>query len=278
MSDRHGADPGALVGPGRRVPPRTTPTPATCARCCAGACDEGDARRGLRICTAIRPCWIVRGSFAEGAEWLDAFLAAARRRGAAPRCAARPWSAGRQLALAAATGARRLGAGQRGWSCAGRPGSEFWTAAALNLLTETALHAGQITDGGQPGRRGARAGPAGRRPVERGLRARHQGAPRPRCAATCARPQELAEAALVVMRDIDQQWGAARTLLGLGDLARLRRDLRRRPRATTWPPWASCARSTPARRSPGAWPAWAGSRWSRATWPRPASTWPTACG
>src|SRR6201999_1720526 len=35
----------------------------------------GDAPGGLRICTAISPCWIVRGAFAEGAEWLDAFLA-----------------------------------------------------------------------------------------------------------------------------------------------------------------------------------------------------------
>jgi DNA-binding NarL/FixJ family response regulator len=36
--------------------------------------------------------------------------------------------------------------------------------------------------------------------------------------------QRLAEAALAVMRDIDQQWGAARTLLGLADLARLTGD------------------------------------------------------
>jgi DNA-binding NarL/FixJ family response regulator len=33
--------------------------------------------------------------------------------------------------------------------------------------------------------------------------------------------ERLAEAALAVMRDIDQQWGVARTLLGLADLARL---------------------------------------------------------
>ena len=36
---------------------------------------EGDAETGLRICTGVRPCWIVRGSFAEGGEWLDSFLA-----------------------------------------------------------------------------------------------------------------------------------------------------------------------------------------------------------
>ena len=36
--------------------------------------------------------------------------------------------------------------------------------------------------------------------------------------------QQLGEAALEVMRGIDQRWGMARTLLGLGALARLRRD------------------------------------------------------
>src|SRR5262252_6457019 len=36
---------------------------------------DGDVDRGLRICTAVRPCWVVRGTFAEGGEWLDSFLA-----------------------------------------------------------------------------------------------------------------------------------------------------------------------------------------------------------
>ena len=34
-----------------------------------------DAETGLRICTAVRPVWIVRGAFAEGAGWFDSFLA-----------------------------------------------------------------------------------------------------------------------------------------------------------------------------------------------------------
>jgi DNA-binding CsgD family transcriptional regulator len=36
--------------------------------------------------------------------------------------------------------------------------------------------------------------------------------------------QQLATSAIIVMRRIDQQWGVARVLLGLGDLARLRGD------------------------------------------------------
>src|SRR5262249_776022 len=36
---------------------------------------DGDVETGLRICTAVRPCWLVRGTFAEGGERMDAFLA-----------------------------------------------------------------------------------------------------------------------------------------------------------------------------------------------------------
>ncbi len=187
--------------------------------------DRGDVETGLRISTAVSPCWIVRGSFAEGAEWLEEFLAAAgdgvpaAMRGAAliGQASARPGQ--RRPAGAPGPGQRRA------WSCASRPGSEFWIATALNLLSETALHTGEIADGAKLADDAMRPGPAGRRPVERGLRAGHQGRRGGAGAATCARPQELAEEALVVMRRIDQQWGAARTLLGLGDLARMRRDV-----------------------------------------------------
>src|SRR5215468_10657976 len=41
----------------------------------SGCLADGDAETGLRICTAVRPCWIVRGTFAEGGEWLASFLA-----------------------------------------------------------------------------------------------------------------------------------------------------------------------------------------------------------
>src|ERR1700690_2253684 len=35
---------------------------------------DGDAESGLRLCTAVRPCWLVRGTFTEGGDWLDGFL------------------------------------------------------------------------------------------------------------------------------------------------------------------------------------------------------------
>src|SRR5580693_10648950 len=41
-----------------------------------GRCQAtGDVQSGLRLCTAVRPCWIVRGHFAEGEEWFARFLA-----------------------------------------------------------------------------------------------------------------------------------------------------------------------------------------------------------
>src|SRR5215472_7656899 len=41
----------------------------------SGCLADGDAETGMRICTAVRPCWLVRGTFAEGNEWLASFLA-----------------------------------------------------------------------------------------------------------------------------------------------------------------------------------------------------------
>ncbi|HEY4850035.1 MAG TPA: AAA family ATPase, partial [Streptosporangiaceae bacterium] len=40
----------------------------------SGCLIDGDAETGLRICTAVRPSWIARGSLAEGADWLGRFL------------------------------------------------------------------------------------------------------------------------------------------------------------------------------------------------------------
>ena len=88
-----------------------------------GAClAEREAETGLRMCTAMAPVWIVRGSFAEGAEWLDAFLGP----GAAPvRAAVRgPALVGRaQLALASdSASAEALRPGGAGGLPGGGPG------------------------------------------------------------------------------------------------------------------------------------------------------------
>jgi predicted ATPase/DNA-binding CsgD family transcriptional regulator len=186
-----------------------------------GCLADGDAEAGLRICTAVRPCWIVRGTFAEGADWLDALLALdAPGVPAAVRGAALIGRA--QLALAAeperaeeyATAGLELC--QAAHDC-------YWTVGALNLLAETALHAGRADQAAaradQALSLARAAGDAWHEGYALGTRAAaaaHLGSLR--------EARELGEAALAAMQGIDQQWGCARTRLGLGDLARLRGD------------------------------------------------------
>jgi predicted ATPase/DNA-binding CsgD family transcriptional regulator len=182
---------------------------------------DADGRMGLRICTAIRPCWLVRGAYAEGAERFDAFLAVDPA--AVPAGVRGPALIGRaQLALSSDP------AGAESWARAGLElcrvaGGEVWTAVALNLLAEITLHTGRAAEAetlasealslaravGDRWDEGYALGTQAAAVAYRGsLREAHQ----------------LAETALIVMREIDQQWGAARTLLGLGELARLRGD------------------------------------------------------
>ena len=100
-------------------------------------------------------------------------------------------------------------------------GDGFWTAGALNLLSEAALQAGltnqAVAYANQALAVAQAAGDGWSEGFALGTRAAaaaREGKPR--------QAQQLASASLRMMRHIDQQWGAARALLGLGDLARLR--------------------------------------------------------
>ncbi len=182
---------------------------------------EGDAETGLRVCTAARPVWIVRGAFAEGAEWFDAFLGL----DAAVRPAVRgPALVGRaQLALASDPAVAEALASD-GLAVCREVGADPWAAIALNLLAEAALHSAR------PGEAAARADEALATAARAGDRWNEGYALGTMAAAAgqhgdLGEARRLAEAGLAVMRDIDQLWGAARTLLGLADLARLTGDL-----------------------------------------------------
>jgi predicted ATPase/DNA-binding CsgD family transcriptional regulator len=187
-------------------------------RCLAHA----DAETGLRICNAVRPCWIVRGSFAEGGEWMDSFLALdpsdlpAGVRGAA--------LVGRaQLALSSDPAGAESGA-KEGLEFCRAAGEEFWIASALNLLSEVALHTGNVDEGASLVAEALSAARASGDGWNEGYALGTQAA----VAALQGRlpeAQGLAEASISVMRRIDHRWGVARTLLGVGDLARLRGDL-----------------------------------------------------
>jgi predicted ATPase/DNA-binding CsgD family transcriptional regulator/tetratricopeptide (TPR) repeat protein len=182
---------------------------------------DRDAETGLRICTAVRPCWIVRGLFAEGSEWLDMFLALDVP--AVPDAVRGRALVGRAQLVLASDPVRAEADAMAGLELCWAAGEEFWTAGALNVLTETALHAGKIDVAVQ---RADEALTVARNAGDRWNEAYALGT---RAAAAAGRgglreAQELGEAALAIMEDIDQQWGAARTLLGLGDLARMTGD------------------------------------------------------
>jgi predicted ATPase/DNA-binding NarL/FixJ family response regulator len=177
-----------------------------------------DAETGLRICAAARPVWIVRGSFAEGTEWLDAFLGLDAPE--VPAAVRGPALVGRaQLALASDPASAEARAAE-GLEVCRAAGEEFWVSTALNLLAEASLHAGQV------GEAAARAGQALATAIQAADRWNEGYALGTMAAAAgqlgdLGEAERLAEAALAVMRDVDQQWGVARTLLGLADLARL---------------------------------------------------------
>src|SRR5712691_2710390 len=182
---------------------------------------EGDAQSGLRICTAVRPCWIVRGFFFEGGEWIDSFLALN-----APGLPAQirgPALVGRaQLAMSSDPAVAQAWA-REGLELCRAAGDEFWTASALNLLSEVALHTGRIDEAASLAQEALSVAQT----AGDGWHEGYAFSTRAAVAALRGRlpdAQQLAEQSISVMRRIDQRWGIARTLLGLGDLARLRGD------------------------------------------------------
>ena len=183
----------------------------------------GDAQAGLRICTAVSPCWIVRGSFAEGAEWLDSFLALD-----APAVPA--WARGAalvargQLALSSDPAVAETSA-REGLALCRTAGNEFWTAAALNLLAESALHTGRLADAASRADEALANAQVAGAVWHEGYALGTQAA----IAAAQGRQREagrLAQDSIGAMRRIDHSWGTARALMGLADLARLRSDPR----------------------------------------------------
>jgi predicted ATPase/DNA-binding CsgD family transcriptional regulator len=182
---------------------------------------SGDCETGLRLCTAMAPVMIVRGNFSHGAGWMDAFLAldaatvpdSVRGRALAARA---------QLALAAGSPQAEQFALAALELCRAA-GEQFYAAAALNLLTEVALHAGKLDEAAAKGAETLAVARSGGDKWNEGYALATM--------ATVAgfrgnlrEAQALCQQALGLMRAIEQHWGSARTLLGLGDLARLRGD------------------------------------------------------
>jgi predicted ATPase/DNA-binding NarL/FixJ family response regulator len=184
---------------------------------------EGDVATGLRLCTAIRPCMLVRGEFALGCEWVDAFLALPEATDMDQRIRGQALIGRAQLSLPGdPAGAEPVA--RAGLVLCRAAGDKFWTAAGLNLLSEIAVHTARPDEAETLGREATAIAEAaddgwnvgwalGIRAAIAALRGNMREA------------AELASASIEVMRSIDHRWGVARAQLGLGDLARLRGDL-----------------------------------------------------
>jgi len=180
---------------------------------------HADPQTGLRICTAVSPRWIVWGTVAEGGDLMDSFLALGTS-ALSPRVRGPALVARAQLTLfgdPAAAGALAA----RGLELCCDVADEYWTAAALNLLSEIALHTGHTGEAENRANQALSVAQAAGDGWNEGYALGTRAAIAAR-AGRLREAEQLATASVSVMLRIDQQWGAARALLGLGDLARLR--------------------------------------------------------
>jgi DNA-binding NarL/FixJ family response regulator len=183
---------------------------------------DGDLATGLRISTAVRPCMLVRGEYAQGAEWIDAFLAAPGAAAVPPVIRGAALIGRAQLTTSVDPAAAEAPA-RTGVELGRAAGDAFWTAAGLNVLSEICAHTGRADEAealvtearsiASAARDGWNEGWAlGIMAVVAGLRGNMRAA------------AEFGEASIEVMRGIDHYWGVARAQLGLADVARLRAD------------------------------------------------------
>jgi predicted ATPase/DNA-binding CsgD family transcriptional regulator len=180
--------------------------------------ERGDAEVGLRICVAVSPRWTVWGTFAEGGEWLDSFLAL-EMPALSPRVRGAALVARAQLLLSSDPAAAGALAGA-GLELCREAGDRFWTAAALNVLSEAALHAGRTDEAAARVDQALSVAQAAQDGWNEGYGLGTKAAIAAR-AGKLREARQLGSVSVAVMSRIDQQWGAARALLGLADLARL---------------------------------------------------------
>jgi predicted ATPase/DNA-binding NarL/FixJ family response regulator len=188
-----------------------------------GEClNERDVTTGLRICTAIRPCMLVRGEYALGCEWLDAFLALPEAADVEPRFRGQALIGRAQLTLSTDPVGSEPSA-RAGLDLCRATGDQFWTAAGLNLLGEISIHTGQFDEAESLSLEAAAiaqaVGDGWNKGWALGVRAAIAAVRGDMRAAG-----ELAGASTEVMHSIDHLWGVARAQLGLGDVARMLRD------------------------------------------------------
>jgi tetratricopeptide (TPR) repeat protein len=176
--------------------------------------DQGDTETGLRLCTAFGACWMTANALDEGDHWFSAFLAAdqsgvpAAVRG--PALSAGSW---------VVSGPKRAAWATEGLAGCRASGNRLFTSAALTLLIQVEMAAGNP----------AQALEYGRESVENARRCGDKWsqalaltglAGAEAALGQLGRARDSAATAVALMLEIDQQWGAARAMLGLADLER----------------------------------------------------------
>jgi predicted ATPase len=219
---------GTLVPTGWPVPPQVSKgfeADAENFRAVLAWClENGDAETGLRICTALRLCWQVRGVRTERAWWLDALGAAAGAEGVQPAVLGPALTVRAQLAL----DSMDL---QRAGSCAAAAldlcraaGDTRFSAAALDLLARVTARSGRAQEALE---HSGEALNLTLSPEDRWTRAFAYGSHGIALSALgrLAEAVDVSREGLALWQELDNQWGVTLFQLGLGSLARISGDL-----------------------------------------------------
>jgi DNA-binding CsgD family transcriptional regulator len=166
---------------------------------------------------------LVRGEYALGSAWLEAFLARPEAARTDPGIRGQALIGLAQLSLPSDPAGAEPSA-RAGLALCRAAGDQFWTAAGLNLLSEIVLHTGRPDKAEELGREAMAiaeaAGDSWNTGWALGIRAAIAGV-----RGNIREAARLAGASIEVMASIDHRWGVARAELGLGDLARIRGEL-----------------------------------------------------
>ncbi len=186
--------------------------------------EHGDAETGLRICTALRLCWQVRGVRAERTWWLDALGAAAGPEGVQPAVPGPALAVRAQLALDSMDLRLAGSCAAAGLDLCRASGDPRFSAAALDLLARVAARSGRAQEALEYSGEALSLTLA---PDDRWTRGFAHGS-RAIALAALGRLADAAEVSrdgLALMQELDNQWGVTLFRLGLGSLARTSGDL-----------------------------------------------------
>jgi tetratricopeptide (TPR) repeat protein len=179
--------------------------------------DRGDTTAGLATCAELASYWIAVGGMGEGAWWLDAFLDP--RQPPAPAAVRGPALAGRaQLACDSGDQRAELWAGAALELCRAA-GDDRHVAAALNVLSRTAMGAGRADDALRYATEAVEVCQAAGYAWNQGFALGSQAYA---LAALGRLPEAMdaSQAGLELTRSSGNEWGVARFQVGSGDVAR----------------------------------------------------------